>query len=342
MLRIIAFTGGHNAPSRIFRVRHYVQPLKTLGVDLCECPSRAGLYPPDSQWRRPWWGIRNLCERVPDVIGSHRYHLSFFQRELVSTLTTVEWLAKRPRILDVDDAIWVHPRGSFARRLAKLCDHVICGNRFLAEEFSQWNPSVSVLPTSVDVHAFAPWATKPREERPIIGWMGLSTGLTYLYGIERSLARVLQAHPRAVLRIVSGHPPTFRQLPPHQVEYIPWTEKDEARTIQEMTIGIMPLDNSVHARGKCSLKMLLYMACGLPVVVTPIGMNADVLAAGPIGFGATTGDEWVDHLTELLLDPDRAAEMGRNGREVVVNQYSVEALVPKLAATLLHVGGQTA
>jgi glycosyltransferase involved in cell wall biosynthesis len=256
---------------------------------------------------------------------------------MFSTFVTWEPLTKRPRVFDIDDAIWVHRGGHFARRLAGLCDHIICGNRFLAEEFSRWNPNITILPTSVDVDAFSPKTELPKAGHPIIGWMGLSSGYPFLYGVERALREVLRRHRGTVLRIISDRPPQFQFLPGNQLQYIRWTVENQVRMMQEMTIGIMPLDNTVNSRGKCSFKMLLYMACGLPVVVTPVGMNADVLQKGNVGFGAASERDWVDHLDVLLRDPELGFQMGKVGREVVLKNYSVNALAPQLAKILLRV-----
>jgi len=326
-------------PSGIFRVQYYQKPLRQFGVEMRECPSWAGVFPPQRKWLRPAWGLWNLVDRAPDTLRSYGYDLVFFQRELLSTSVTWERFAKRPRIFDVDDAVWTHRRGHFAPKLARLCDHVICGNSFLAEEFSRWNPSVSVLPTPVDVHRFCPQKCEHDPERPIIGWMGLHTNIGFLYGIEPALREVLRRHPKAIFRIVSGAAPEFRSLPSDQVEYIRWTPANEARTIQEMTIGIMPLNDTVSARGKCSYKMLLYMACGLPVVVSPVGMNAEVLEQDNVGFGAASSCDWVERLDELLRNPELRSRMGAAGRNVVVQNYSVEVLAPRLAKTLHNVAG---
>ena len=127
---------------------------------------------------------------------------------------------------------------------------------------------MTILPTPVDIHLFCPQA-KPADARPIIGWMGLPSGFDHLYRIERALAQVLRRHPEALFRVVSENRPDFQTIPSRQYQWIPWTQQNEARTVREMTIGIMPLDDSVMSRGKCSYKMLLYMACGLPVVSVP-------------------------------------------------------------------------
>lgn len=337
MLKVIAYTGGGTQPSGFFRVRQYIKPLRESGIVIRECPSWAGTHPPTRKWLRPMWGLGNLAERAADASRSFAHDLVFFQREMLSTFVTLEPLTKRPRVLDVDDAIWVHPRGDFARRLARLCDHVVCGNIYLASEFSRWNKNVSILATPVDVQSFVPGPARDHAERPIIGWMGLGSNLKVLYAVEPALNEVLRCNPHALLRIVTSQPPKFQSLPSDRVEFIRWTPQNEVRSIQEMTIGIMPLEDTEFTRGKCSYKMLLYMACALPVVVSPVGMNTEVLGQGSVGFGASCDSDWVDHLNALLRNPELRTRMGASGRQVVVQHYSVERLAPSLATTLLSV-----
>jgi glycosyltransferase involved in cell wall biosynthesis len=260
--------------------------------------------------------------------------MTLLQREMLSTFVTFEPFTKRPRVLDVDDAIWANRGGEFARRLARSCDHVICGNSFLAEGFSRWNPSVSVLPSAVDTRRFVPASGGRPAGRTVIGWLGLSSGFRYFDEIETALRDVLRNHPEGVLRIISDKAPQFRLLPDRQVEYIPYSREREVADIQEMTVGIMPLDDSETSRGKCSFKMILYMSCGIPVVVSRVGMNAEVLQKGESGFGANNPREWVDSLETLLANPDLCARMGRTGRAVAELHYAVEVLAPHLASTL--------
>ena len=80
--------------------------------------------------------------------------------------------------------------------------------------------------------------------------------------------------------------------------------------------------------------MLTYMACGIPVVATPVGMNAEVLAHGDVGFQARSQAEWADAIDVLLRDRVRARAMGATGRQVVLREYSLTILAPRLAAVL--------
>ena len=333
MLRVAAFTGGKNVPSARFRVRQYIGRLTGEGVEVTEFAAPMGVYPPANKLMRPLWGIATLATRLPGIMQSYRYDLTLLQREMLSTFVTLENLTKRPRVLDVDDAIWLHRGGKFAERLAQQCDGVICGNAFLAEQFSRWNSRVTIIPTAVDTNRY--FQEQP-VEAPVIGWSGTSGGFRYLYSIEPALVAVFERIPDAMLRIVSDAMPSFQKIPASRIEFIRWSPENEVQAIQGMAVGIMPLEDSLWERGKCSFKMLTYMACGVPVVVSPVGMNVEVLSHGHIGFGAQTIDDWVDILLSLLADMRQRIEMGENGRQVLLDNYSLNVVAPKLAETLLQ------
>src|SRR5688572_19387775 len=159
MLRVAAYTGGRSVPSARFRVRQYIDALRGEGVELREYCALLDSYPPRQRSLRPLWAAAALGERMVAAARSWRADLTLLQRTMLSSFLTAEPLTRRPRVLDVDDAIWLH-RGGFggssARRLARMCDLVICGNAFVAEHFEQWNPNVRLLATGVDTARFRP------------------------------------------------------------------------------------------------------------------------------------------------------------------------------------------
>lgn len=338
MLRVAAYTSGLDVPSARFRVRQYVSQLADHGVELTEFVSQCGKYPPPQIWRRPVWGLRRILEAMIQAWPSRRYDLVFFQRELLSTFLTVEPLYGRPRMLDVDDAIWLHRRGSFALRLARLCDAVVCGNTYLATYFSEAGLKTYILPTGVDTQRFFPKVTGTAD-KAIIGWSGSSGNLCFLESLDGALAVVLKQHPHARLRVICDQVPRFVHVPVEAIEYIPWTPFVEVSALQDLTVGLMPLADTEWARGKCAFKMLTYMACGIPVVVSPVGMNEEVLAQADVGLAARNDHEWVDAIDFLLAQRERANNMGINGRRLVESQYSTSVLSPRLARILREIAG---
>jgi glycosyltransferase involved in cell wall biosynthesis len=245
-------------------------------------------------------------------------------------------------VLDVDDAIWLLS-ASTAERLARSVDLVVCGNEYLRARFAAWSRNVTVIPTAVDVSRFHPATPRPRSGSPlVIGWRGTSSGHKYLAAIEPALRQVLLANRSATVRIISDRPVPLATLPSDRVEFVRWSPAIEVTALQDLTVGIIPLEDTDWARGKCSFTMLTYMACGVPVVASNVGMNADVFAHGPCGFPASTAADWVDALTMLLAYPQMRANAGAVGRSIVETEYSTERVAGTLAAALKEVAGVTA
>lgn len=338
VIKVAAFTSGKNQPSSRFRVRQYIAPLETMHIEVTEFFTMFGGYPPLARSLRPFWAPGSVLSRVPSVLRSHQYDVTLLQREMLSTFFTLEGLTKKPRILDVDDAIWLNRENGFAKRLARICDSVICGNSFLADYFSKCCSRTIILPTAVDTERFRPLETKPENEIFTIGWSGGNSGFPDLLLVQKPLQHLLENHPEMRFRVISNEPPPLN-LPPAQVEFVKWSPEIEVRALQELDIGIMPLRDNLWSQGKCAYKMLLYMSCGVPVVVSPVGVNKEISDVTPVGATAVTSDDWVGALEQLSRDRKRLIQLGQNGRQVVLESYSVNVLAPKLASEILYVSG---
>lgn len=327
MITAAAFTLGPTVPSTRFRVSQYIGPLSAMGIDVTQYHARVSSYPPPQLARRPGWMLGELASRVVDVARARKHDVTILQREFVSTIPTLEGLTKRPRILDVDDAIWLRRKGLAANTIAKNVDHIVCGNDYLASYFGRFGHPVTVIPTAIDTARFRPAG----DDTPgnLLGWSGSSSGYRYLYRIERALSDVLERHPDWRLRVVSDEPPKLESIPAHRVDFRRWSLDSEVADICQIDIGLMPLDASPWSLGKCSYKMLLHMACGRPVVASDIGMNHQVLGMGSVGRGANRDSDWVLHLDELMGDPALRAELGRRGRRVVEDEFSVDVLASR-------------
>lgn len=328
-LRVTAFTQGADVPSARFRVRQYLPQLSASGILLDESPAPLGSYPPAPGLRRLPWLAATLAERGWAALASNRADLVLFQREMVSTLYASERLCRVPAVLDVDDAIWLTQRWGSVDKLAARCRLVLCGNEYLAEHFSAF-AEVRRLPTGVDTER---WRPGRMGERPVIVWSGSAGGLPYLYEIEMALQQVLAAVPDAHLRVVCNAMPRFSRLPEDRVEFLPWSAAGEVAAVQGACVGVMPMPDTAWTRGKCSFKLLTYLACGVPAVASPWGMNAEVIAAGG-AFAATDTVEWVEHLVALLRDREGACSVGRIGRRQVEANYATALLGRKMAEAL--------
>lgn len=334
-MKVASLTGGRNIPSARFRIRQLIEPLAKHSVELVEYSATFGAFPPPLHLIRPIWFTATLIERTISLILASRYDRVIFQRELISTLPTVERLVRKSAILDVDDAIWFYRRGLAAANVSSAADFIVCGNNFLADYFSKFRKPVVIIPTSVDTLRFRPINRSNRSKR-IIGWSGTSGGYSFFSPqIESALANILAKHTDWIFRVVSDKPPNFKLIKPSQLEYIPWSEQNESESIANMDIGIMPLENSVWCRGKCSYKTLLYMSCGVPVVVSAVGMNSEIMNLSPVGIGLSENGDWFDALESIMTNEQLAVKFGNNGRSVIEEKFSTSVVATQWKDALI-------
>lgn len=338
MIKVAALTSGRNVPSTRFRIRQHIEPLQKAGIDVREyVPSIVklayllGL----SQVESPGYYIRPLCAlweavklltRGPGVMGSWRAQVTWLGREIFPGCLTLEPLLKRPYVFDVDDAIWLRrPFGrSAVSKIAKNAAIVLAGNTYIADWFSSYARDVRIVPTAVDTRRFIPptLSNSHDNKRFVIGWTGLSANFKYIYEIEPPLQRFLGTHEDSELLVVADQPPSFHILQPERVRYIKWSPGIEAEAVRQMDVGLMPLADDEWTRGKCSFKMLQYMATGIPVVVSPVGMNSEVLSMGTVGFAAENEGDWYEALDNLYKDRSLAHKYGATGRLIAEQHFS--------------------
>lgn len=327
-MKVVALTAGKDAPAARFRVRQYIPRLAQNGIDVREYipffHENCGLPSPFK-----------AASRIRGVIASRKGDLTWIGRELVQGYETFERFLKRPCVMDVDDAIWLDwPFGKYAiPHIAKGMDTIVAGNSYLAEWFDKYCKNVYVLPTAIDTNRYVkrPDSIVAGKKKFTIGWTGLASNYQFLKVIEDVLLRFLNDHPDAELQLVAERPWKKTIIPADRMRFVRWSKDIEATALQEMSVGVMPLPDTEWTRGKCSFKMLQYMASGLPVVVSPVGMNKEMLAKGNVGFAATSADEWYEGLEMLYKDLDLQIKTGNTARDVVEKYFSATMVADKLA-----------
>lgn len=246
-----------------------------------------------------------------------------------------------PYVVDYDDAVfhnydlsarsWVRRLlGSKIDRVMAGAAAVICGNDYLADRARQAGAArVERLPTVVDADQYL-FAPRPENSEPVIGWIGSPMTAKYLQVIAPALAAVC-ADGKARIRLIGSGPVDLPGVP---VDVIPWSEATEVEEIRRFDVGVMPLPDTPWERGKCGFKLIQYMACGLPVVASPVGVNSEIVEEGGNGFLAANHDDWVRALTSLRDDALLRQRLGAAGRDKVERQYSLQVTGPRLAKLL--------
>jgi glycosyltransferase involved in cell wall biosynthesis len=250
--------------------------------------------------------------------------------------------------LDYDDAIFL-PNVSEANRVIstlkmpqKLArtiahsSHVIAGNSYLADYARRYNTKVTVIPTCVDTRR---WIPAPRGHRagdeaarpPVIGWIGSPTTGPYIRSLGDVLQRVAAERPVRVRISGAGRPWALSGVSVEQVE---WRLEREVELFNTCDIGVYPLADDDWARGKCGFKAIQFMACGVPVVASAVGVNREIIQDGVNGFLASTPDEWHCKITRLVDDVELRRRFATAGRETIERRYSLAVNAPALASVL--------
>ena len=266
------------------------------------------------------------------------------QRRLLSPFEFCLIRKKSSKVLfDLDDAVMYRssssPRPhSLSRRLkfrwmVKGSDVVTVGNRFLEDQVLKVDrkKKVFVIPTSIDMNLYPQKKKISHSEEIVLGWIGTKGNLKYLRKLDPVFETIRQRFPRVKLKIVSNefydssHLPVVKKL---------WKLEDENEDLISFDIGLMPLDDDLWSRGKCGLKIIQYLSVGVPVVCTPVGINPDIVQDGENGFWATSHQEWVDRLSDLIQNPDLRLQMGLKGIETVEREYSLTVTSEKFLSVL--------
>ena len=264
-MRVAAYTGGVMVPSARARVRQYIGPLGQLGIAVREYPLPWGNILPRQLALRPLWMAATAAARTAALTCSWKADVTWISRQLLPAFAPLQAMAKRPMILDVDDAVWLNTGGHRARDLARASDLVVCGNSFLADQFSRWNTNVTVIPTAVNTYWYRPAPGSRRRPCPHWSWAGPAPAATFLSS-TRSREHCCGYCSTAARPSCSSSPIGRRnsnRLPESRVEFELWTPRTELAAFARMSIGLMPLADTDWCNGKCSYKMLCYMAAGL-------------------------------------------------------------------------------
>lgn len=359
VLRVAALTryGALGASSRV-RMGQYAPALSQAGVELTLHPllDDAYLLQKYGHGSTPWPRVaRSYASRAAELPSALRAaDVLWVEKELwpwVPAWLERLLLARRPWIMDIDDAIFhlydQHRlplvRVLWGRKidaLMRAAHMVTCGNEYLSQRARQAGARrVEILPTVVDLARYRPAepTTATPEPRPVaIAWIGSPSTAHYLQALAEPLARLSSSHS-VVLHVIGAH----IRLPGVQVVHVPWAESSEVAAIAACDIGVMPLVDSPWERGKCGYKLIQYMACGLPVVGSPVGVNREIVTDDLTGYLATTPIQWEEALRRLVIDSTLRARMGAAGRQRVEARYSLQSCAPTVANWLLQAAGST-
>jgi glycosyltransferase involved in cell wall biosynthesis len=327
MCKILMLFQDSNLPSSRVRVLNLVPELVRHGFTVTTIP-----YP------------KSFSDKFSIISNMRNYDVVFLQKKLL-TMVEYYWLRHFSKLLifDFDDAIYIkddNAAESFSRtrlkrfkHVVKNADLVIAGNPGLGLFASQYNADVTILPSAVQVTGVCVRDWSKQHELPVIGWVGGGGNLHHLAIISPALQAVAKQIDFE-LRVISNRKFNLEGV---TVKNIPWKLETQEADIAEFDIGIMPMPKNQWTKGKCSYKLLQYMAAGVPVVATDWGFNCDVIEDGKTGLLVDGNEGFFGALKHLLEDRELCVEMGRQGRSHVEKTFSLERIGLDLASALIAI-----
>ena len=343
----ILFIAHHRrdrSPSQRFRYEQYTKYLKQSSwvvteSFLIDAWDDARLYKPGNLPAKAWILFKAITRRLRDILRAFKYDIVFVQREAFLTGSTFfERAIKKSGtklVFDFDDSIWLDnvseankalsflKNASKTASIIKVCDRVFAGNPYLAEYARKYNANTVVVPTTIDTQEYTPIPRTQPFDNITIGWSGSVTTIQHFSFAIPFLLKLKERYGNKVkITVIGDGAYRHDEL---QIQGLPWRKQDEIAELSKFDIGIMPLPNDEWARGKCGLKGLQYMALGVATIMSPVGVNTEIIQDGENGFLAATPEEWLDKLSRLIEDPDLRMRLGQAGRKTVVEKYSVQA-----------------
>jgi len=318
--RILFISKGKNSASTRYRALAYFDSLRSEGWEPLHITAH-GILP-----RVKLLGVAKQSEVI--VILRKTFSLPFLR---------LLRLCSKNLVFDLDDAVFCRSDGELSKsrqmsfeKVTSICEQVWAGNFYLADRAEQYNEAVKILPTSLDYRKYLLEVEKNQDHFDLV-WIGSRSTQKYLKKSLPVLESMSANIPNLRLKIVADFDLPTKRL---KTVAVPWSDEVEAEALASSHIGIAPMSDDPWTKGKCGLKVLQYMAAGLPVISSPAGVNREIVQEGITGFFAENPDDWRKSIDKLFRDPALRDIMGKAGQQRVIDYFSVDETFRKMSESL--------
>jgi glycosyltransferase involved in cell wall biosynthesis len=347
ILFIVPYPTGKAASQR-FRFEQYFQEMDARGMKYRVIPFLSEhvwqiLYLPGRFPRKAAAILGGLLRRFQLLFKLKDVNVIFIHREATPIgppffeYIASRWLKKKI-IYDFDDAIWI-PNYSEAnshfsflkgyanvKHICKWAWKISCGNSYLCDYARSYNPHTEIVfnPTTIDTDRLHNQIKNQNSETFIIGWTGSHSTVRYISELIPILKK-LEMEFDFQFMVISDIPPEFELK---SLVFRKWNKDTEISDLLAFNVGVMPLLDDKWANGKCGFKALQYMALGIPALVSPVGVNTQIVDNGMNGFVCNSADEWENSLRLLLSNRSELERISSNTRIKIEESYSVKSNTP--------------
>ena len=344
-MKKILYISSHSpdrAPGQRFRFEQYIEYLKENGFECKDSYFISDnddkyLYSSGAYFQKFRILLKAIITRLRDVSMANQFDIIFIHREaflLGATYFERRFSKSKAKIIyDFDDSIWLedtseankklrwlkYPRKT--ARIISLADMVFAGNKYLADYASSYNKNVKIVPTTIDTDWHKRTVFKTSGNTPIcIGWTGSLTTIKHFEHAIPILIKLKEKYKdRLTFKVIGDTNYSNEEL---DIRGVAWSKETEIEELSALDIGIMPLPDDEWSKGKCGLKGLQYMALEIPAIMSPVGVNSEIINDGVNGFLAKNDEEWIDKLSILIDNAELRKNMGKEARKTVIEKYS--------------------
>ncbi len=344
------------SPGQRFRFEQYTDFLESEGFTitysfLLNAWDDRHFYQRGNYLLKCWIALKCVIIRLLDVLRAWRYDYIIVYREAHfwgwAIFEKLLSMSRAAMIFDFDDAIWLNDTSESNKNLswlkssaktakiAHLANVVTVGNSFLADYARQSNPNVVIVPTAIDTDAYK-YRGAVDSEPVTIGWIGSTTTLKHFQNAIPALTAIKQKYGNRVnFKVIVD---VDYEVPELGLKSTKWRKDTEVEELNKVDIGIMPLPDDRWSCGKCGFKGIQYMALGIATVMSPVGVNTDIIEHGVNGFLASTDSEWIDCLSQLIESVELRQRLGEAARKTIDERYSVRSQEGNLLNAILLAG----
>ncbi|MEA1901464.1 MAG: glycosyltransferase [Thermodesulfobacteriota bacterium] len=291
-----------------------------------------------SGWRPLHLTVRGTLPRLKLLgIAKQAEVVVILRKTFSSPFLRLLRLCSKNLVFDLDDAVFCRSDGEPSKsrqmsfeKVTSICEQVWAGNLYLADRARQYNEAVKILPTSLDYRKYLLEVEKNPKHFDLV-WIGSRSTQKYLKESLPLLESLSEIIPNLRLKIVADFDLPTKRL---KTVAVPWSDEVEAEALASAHVGIAPMSDNSWTKGKCGLKVLQYMAAGLPVISSPAGVNREIVQQGISGFLAENAGDWKTAIERLFRDSELRHSMGKAGQKRVIECFSVDATFRKMSKVL--------
>lgn len=334
----------NRSPSQRYRYEQYIDYLQNNGFEFTFSPllnekDDVLFYSKGNVFLKMLVLVKSYFKRKKDAVRCKHFDVVLIQREALFTGNTffekAAFKSGAKVIFDFDDSIWLNDTSPANKKFAWLKNPnklkiilsyahlVISGNKYLSEYALTYNNNVIIIPTTINTEIHIPKPEYRNKEIITIGWSGSASTIKHFELLITVLKKLKEKYQNKIqFKVIGDKNYAHSEL---NIKGIAWNPLTEVNDLNTFDIGIMPLPDDEWSKGKCGLKGLSYMSCGIPTIMSRVGVNSEIINQKVNGYLAESEEEWIDYMSLLIENAELRNAIGNEGRKTVQHLYSTKA-----------------